>query len=624
MILLNGNIKNDSNYLFNSPYLFHSMGKSNPEYLKTVPGLFVDMNMVSNVQKTKGGSEVETIGNARRKNFLRILLIAIALVIVFGLFFLPLFKVVVMSVTGPEGFTLAVFKKLLTSKKMMRVLKNTMYINIMSSFFAAVIGVIISYFMAYTDIRGKRALNLVALIPLVIPGYILTLAWMQLFATNGSFAMALRNYFPNIKMPNIYSYTGIIFVFAVTKYPVIYTLTLTTFRKISTDMELAAAVSGCNKIQTFFKITLPMSLSGLANGLLLVFISCLDNFGTVAFLGIPARITVLSTDIYQSVVSFSGNNFSEASAKSVILGLIAVVFSLLLWRIAKKFETMQTDLEDFTPRIFLGKKKIFVEVLLWALLIVINFVPLITMFLTSLVKGLGVGYTLSNFTFDNFKQILGTAKSMNAIYNSIKLAFATSLICLVIGTLVAYILVRRPGRLIKIVESIISIPYSIPGIILGLALILTWAAPLPFIHKTIYATVFMLLVSYVVRFTSLQIRYSSTAVLQLDISMEDAATICGTDLIRKWIKIIIPLISPAMLSGVGMVFISALTELTTSSLLWSAGSETIGVVVYNYTSAGYMTTASAMSTIVLFTLAILYGGFSLISFVLRRISERLV
>lgn len=600
------------------------MGKSNPEYLKTVPGLFVDMNMVSNVQKTKGGSEVETIGNARRKNFLRILLIAIALVIVFGLFFLPLFKVVVMSVTGPEGFTLAVFKKLLTSKKMMRVLKNTMYINIMSSFFAAVIGVIISYFMAYTDIRGKRALNLVALIPLVIPGYILTLAWMQLFATNGSFAMALRNYFPNIKMPNIYSYTGIIFVFAVTKYPVIYTLTLTTFRKISTDMELAAAVSGCNKIQTFFKITLPMSLSGLANGLLLVFISCLDNFGTVAFLGIPARITVLSTDIYQSVVSFSGNNFSEASAKSVILGLIAVVFSLLLWRIAKKFETMQTDLEDFTPRIFLGKKKIFVEVLLWALLIVINFVPLITMFLTSLVKGLGVGYTLSNFTFDNFKQILGTAKSMNAIYNSIKLAFATSLICLVIGTLVAYILVRRPGRLIKIVESIISIPYSIPGIILGLALILTWAAPLPFIHKTIYATVFMLLVSYVVRFTSLQIRYSSTAVLQLDISMEDAATICGTDLIRKWIKIIIPLISPAMLSGVGMVFISALTELTTSSLLWSAGSETIGVVVYNYTSAGYMTTASAMSTIVLFTLAILYGGFSLISFVLRRISERLV
>ena len=114
------------------------MGKSNPEYLKTVPGLFVDMNMVSNVQKTKGGSEVETIGNARRKNFLRILLIAIALVIVFGLFFLPLFKVVVMSVTGPEGFTLAVFKKLLTSKKMIRVLKNTMYINIMSSFFAAV------------------------------------------------------------------------------------------------------------------------------------------------------------------------------------------------------------------------------------------------------------------------------------------------------------------------------------------------------------------------------------------------------------------------------------------------------------------------------------------------------
>lgn len=566
---------------------------------------------------------METIGNAKGKNYLRIFLIAIGLIIVFGLFFLPLFKVVVMSVTGAEGFTLAVFKKLLTSKKMMRVLKNTMYINIMSSFFAAVIGVIVSYCMAYTDIRGKKALNLVALLPLVIPGYILTLAWMQLFAANGSFALALRKFIPDLKLPNIYSYGGIIFVFAVTKYPVIYTLTLSTFRKISTDMELAAAVSGCSKIQTFFKITLPMSLSGFANGLLLVFISCLDNFGTVAFLGIPARITVLSTDIYQSVVSFSGNNFSEASAKSVILGLIAVVSSVLLWQVAKKYDTMQTNLEDYSPRIFLGKKKIIVEVFLWVFLIIINFVPLITMFLTSLVKGLGVGYTLSNFSLDNFRQIINTAKSMNAIYNSIKLAFGTSLICMVIGTLVAYIMVRKPGKLIKFVESVISIPYSIPGIILGLALILTWAAPLPIIHKTIYGTVFMLLVSYVVRFSSLQIRYSSTAVLQMDISMEDAATICGTDVFRKWVKIIIPLISPSMLSGVGMVFISALTELTTSSLLWSAGSETIGVVVYNYTSAGYMTTASAMSTMVLLTLAILYGGFSLISFVLRRISERL-
>ena len=180
-------------------------------------------------------------------------------------------------------------------------------------------------------------------------------------------------------------------MFSVTKYPLIYTLTLSTFRKISTDMELAAAVSGCNKLRTFFKVTLPMSLSGIANGLLLVFISCLDNFGTVAFLGIPARITVLSTDIYQTIISFSGNNFSEAAAKSVILAVIGVLSSLVLWRVAKMFQTMQTDLEDMNPRFFLHHKKIFVEVLMWIAIFVINFVPLLTLILTSFMKGIGGG-----------------------------------------------------------------------------------------------------------------------------------------------------------------------------------------------------------------------------------------
>ena len=547
-----------------------------------------------------------------------VLMIAAALfglLVVFGLFFLPLFNVVVMSVTSSGGFSLKLFGQLLVDAKMKKVIGDTLYINILSSFFASLIGVVMAYLMAYTDIRLKKAVHLMLLLPLVIPGYILTLAWMQFFAKNGGVALFLRQFIPTLQMPNIYSYWGIIFVFAVTKYPIIYILTLSTFRKISVDMELAASISGCGRLGTFIKIILPMSLSGIANGALLVFISCLDNFGTVAFLGIPARITVLSTDIYQSVVSFSGNNFGIAAAKSVILGGIGVLASVILWRVAKMFQTMQTEVEDMSPRIFLGRKKILLELLSWILIVGINLVPLVTMVLTAFVKGLGVGYSLSNMSLANFTQILGNAKSMNAIKNSVILGIGTCLICVVLGTVVAYLMVRKPGKTIRIVDSIISVPYSIPGIILGLGLIITWASPLPLINKTIYNTVFMLLVSYVVRFTSLQIRSSSTAILQLDVSMEEAASASGAGGLKKWMQIIIPLIFPATASGMGLVFISALTELTTSTLLWSAGSEVIGVVVYNYTSAGYTTTACAMSTIVLLALIVLllvYKGAGLI------------
>ena len=230
------------------------------------------------------------------------ILVVFSLLAVFGLFFLPLWKLAEVAFVEEGRLSLRIFWELLTDTKTLKVIWDTIYINVLSSFFATVIGVVMAYFVAYADIRGKKFIHYALLLPLIIPGYIITLAWMQFFAKSGFVASLIQSVAPGVTMPNIYSYWGIIFVFSVTKYPLIYTLTLSTFRKISTDMELAAAVSGCNKIKTFFKVTLPMSLSGVANGLLLVFISCLDNFGTVAFLGIPARITVLSTDIYQAII----------------------------------------------------------------------------------------------------------------------------------------------------------------------------------------------------------------------------------------------------------------------------------------------------------------------------------
>lgn len=547
---------------------------------------------------------------------------AFGLLMVFSLFFLPIFNVVLMAFQPDGSFSLSLFGELLTDPKMLRVIWDTLYINVLSSFFASVIGVVMAYVMAYTDIRGKKLVHYALLLPLVIPGYIITLGWMQFFAPGGPVATALRTVIPDLTMPNIYSYWGIVFVFAATKYPMIYTLTLSTFRKISVDMELAASISGCGRLSTFFKVTLPMSLSGMANGLLLVFISCLDNFGTVAFLGIPAHITVLSTDIYQSVVSFSGNNFATASAKSVLLGVIGVLASIALWRLARMFQTMQTDLEDMSPRIFLRDKKWMVEAFVWVCIIVINFVPMLTMILTSFIRGIGAGYGPDNMSFENYGFVFSNAKSMNAIKNSVILGLSTALICVVIGTIVAYLLVRRPGRVIRLVESTISVPYSIPGIILGLALILTWAKPLPLIHISIYATVFMLLISYVVRFTSLQIRSSSAAVLQTDISMEEAAQVCGAGLFKRWVAVIIPLIFSGTISGMGLVFINSLTELTTSSLLWSAGSETIGVVIYNYTSAGQTTTACALSTVVLLTILLLVGVYQGVRVLVRNYAGR--
>ncbi|MBC8577269.1 ABC transporter permease [Yanshouia hominis] len=553
-----------------------------------------------------------------RTRLLRQIVAAFLALVIAGMFFVPLLSVVKMAFTADGGFSFASFIKILTSARQYHVIANTLIINIASSLLAATLGVSAAYCIAYTNLPNKKWLHRALLLPLLIPGYIITLAWMQFFAKGGVVASSLRLIFPAISMPNIYSFGGIIFVFAVTKYPIIYTLTLSTFRKIPVDLELAAAVSGCNRRQIFRKVTLPVSMSGLANGVLLVFLSCLDNFGTVAFLGIPAHITVMTTDIYQSVISMSGNSFADASAKSVVLGLIGVAASVLAWRCAGRFVTLQTETEDMNSRILLSRKKArLIQLIMLAGILLINFVPLLTLIQTSLLRAFGLPPTPENMTLENYAFLFSNQKCINAVFNSIILAIVTAIICLIIGTIAAYLLVRCPGHFSRALDFMISIPYSIPGIILGLALILTWAKPLPFIGKTIYGTIFMLLLSYVIRFTALQIRSSSAAILQVDASMEEAGRVNGAHGLRLWFKILLPLIAPGCVSGMGLVFLSTLTELTTSSLLWSAGSETIGVVIYNYTSAGQTTVACAFSVAILIIIGLLAGVQALLSYLIR-------
>ena len=141
-------------------------------------------------------------------------------------------------------------------------------------------------------------------------------------------------------MPNIYSYWGIIFVFSVTKYPLIYTLTLSTFRKISTDMELAAAVSGCNKIKTFFKITLPMLTPMIFFSIIMVTIGILQIFDFIYLM--VDRDTLSYTYSMSLVTYFYECAFNKSSMRgygaaiSVVLAAIIMVITIIQM-IGKKY-----------------------------------------------------------------------------------------------------------------------------------------------------------------------------------------------------------------------------------------------------------------------------------------------
>ena len=519
-------------------------------------------------------------------------------ILLFFVFTWPLVYLFSDGFKTPDGrFTLAYLVQLLGDPSFYRVIANTIIVNTGGTLLAASLGILFAFLIAYTDLPCKPLIHNLLLVPLVIPGYIITLAWMQ---TLGQGSLIYRlTHFP------LYSHWGIILIFGVCNYPLLYLLALNNFRKISRELEQAATVSGCRKWSVFFHVTLPLSAGILINAMLLIFLSCLDNFGTVAFIGIPANITVLSTDIYKAVTSFSHDSFGSAAIRAIFLSLIAFGLMWASGRTTGGLHSVMAEKEDMSVRCSLGKVRIPLLCAALLILALINIMPLMTLVMTSLTKAMGVPFRPDTVTLANFEKIFRNSKCLNGLKNSLVLAMGSVSVCAVLGITVSYGTLRRKSKLCGILQHLLTFPYSIPGIILGLGLILTFAKPV--FGISIYGSIWILLLAYIIRFTAVILRACNSAFATLDPAMEEAGMSCGAAAPSIWKQIILPLTSAPVLSGMGLVFLSSLMELTTSSILWSAGSETVGVVIFNFTSAGKTNMASAYSTVILLLAAIGFG-----------------
>lgn len=450
------------------------------------------------------------------------------------------------------------------------------------------------------------------MIPFIIPSYIVTLSWTQLMSRNGMVATVLDVLPFDLAPFNMYSMAGMIFVLGLSHFPLVFLFTVGVLRRIPRDMEWAARASGARSWTVFKNITLKLALPGLAGGGLLAFIANLDNFGIPAFLGIPANITVLSTAIYQEVVGFGPAAFARAATLSVILSLVALIGTFIQWFLVRKSKQDDTVEQDYQPRFHLGKFRRFVEVSVWSFLLFITVVPIVSMSMSSLIQAYGLPFAWENLTMDHYRFVLfENNRVQEALGNSLFLATVTMVVCLFVGTTLAYMRARNPNGLNRSLELFVGLPYALPGMVLALAMIFMWLEPIPGWNPGLYGTLGILLIAYITRFLILQVRGSFTAMTQVDPSMEEAARLAGANSFVKWRRVLLPLLLPGVISGAFLVFLTALTELTVSSLLWSSGSETIGLVIFNFEPAGYSTHSTAFSMVIvigiLLAMGTLYG-----------------
>lgn len=525
---------------------------------------------------------------------------AVFTVPIFFFFVLPFLRLFLLSVWSEGRLGLELYADLAASARVRAGVLNTVGIVGASTLLASSVGLVQAWLVAHTDIRGKRLLEGLFIMPFVIPSYITSLAWARFSGPSG-FLAQLTGW----SIPSAYSWWGIVGVMGICHAPLAFLFCLNALRKVPREAEWAARCSGAGPWRAFWAVTVPSALPGIVGGAMTVVLAGLDNFGIPAFLGARKNINVLSTLIYQEVVGFGPSAFGRAAALSVLLGALALLSCAALWCFLRRGEVLESIVPDRLPRCELGRLRPWIEGLLWAFVALTSLLPLLSMLAASLLKAWGLKLEAANLSLKNFAFLLGDPKALGALSNSFRLALITGACALVIGSAVAWGRVRRPGFAFRFAEAALSLPFVLPGTVFALAMILAWVEPLPGWRPGIYGTTTLLAVAYVVRFSVLQLRASASALQQVDRSVEEAACVCGAGRWACWRQILIPLISSGLLAGFFMTTAHALTELTVSSILGALGAETVGMVVLNFEQAGDVALSCAFSVLVLGLLALL-------------------
>ncbi|KRB61513.1 ABC transporter permease [Rhizobium sp. Root708] len=475
----------------------------------------------------------------------------------------------------------------------------TLVTAVLGTVISLLIGCSFAFLLTLTNIAGKGIAGFCFVLPMMIPPQVTALAWVQMSGPSSPLLKALHIAPPLGTPQPLYSVGGIALLYGVQHAPLVYLALRAGLMSLPRDGVEAARLSGASSLRVFLDIILPLSLPGIIAGAAISFVSCTGNFGIPAILGIPASIYTLPTLIFTKFSAFTSRTFGDVALLSAMIALISIAGLAAQDRALRGRDYRVLGLSGAAAAFDLGGWRFLALPFIWVVLFFMLAAPFFALLAGALVPAYGVPLTFKTMSFSAFYEILfRQTVTRTAFVNSISLAAGAALCLLPVTILAATALTRRRDLIGRFVSSAIEIPYSLPGIVIAVSFILVFAAPLPFLHVTVYGTIWIIFIAYLSSFFAVSLKPVVSAFHQLDPSLEEAARLSGAGFFRRLFDIIVPLVAPAAGASVILVFLIACNELTISALLWSAGTQTLGVAIYNLDDSGSSDLASALSVLV--------------------------
>ncbi|MEZ2407750.1 ABC transporter permease [Bosea sp. RCC_152_1] len=484
----------------------------------------------------------------------------------------------------------------MTGRSAITATLHTLDTSFFSALGALAIGTVVALALGVSDVRGKRPLAFAFVFSMMIAPQVVALAFLSLLAPNSQVLMLLGLApAPGTANP-LLGRGGIILVMALHHAPLVAITLWTGLRSIPHSLVEAAQMEGAGPATITARIIVPVLRPQFIAAGLIAFVAGVGNFGIPALLGLPVNYLTLPTLIYRRLSSFGPESLPETAALALLVGAVAALGILAGMAVARR-QGGKVEIErPLEPFWLLGPARPFVAAGLWLLLLVKLGLPFFALLSEALTPALGVPLSWQTLTFDKFAEVLfRQAVTIRAFWNSFWFAAVAAVLLSLTSIAFAYGLERRIGRLRRPVELIVELPYALPGVVLAIACILIFLRPLPLIGVSIYGTPFIILFAYLARFLPLALKAPLAAMAQIEAHHEEAAKLDGAGLWQMLRFIVAPILAPAAAVSALMVFLVAFNELTVSALLWSSGTETLGVVLFSLKEAGLAGEAAAIA-----------------------------
>ncbi|WP_091479478.1 ABC transporter permease [Alkalibacterium pelagium] len=520
---------------------------------------------------------------------------AIVILITYVLFLVyPVGNLLKQSVfTETSGLTIENFTRFFSMSYYSGTLFNSFKVSITATVFALILGILLAYLFAMFEFRGKKLLRILIIIASMSAPFIGAYSWILLLGRSGLITRSLSNLF-GIQMPDIYGFSGIVLVFSLQLFPLIFLYVNGAFKSIDQSILEAAEGMGVTGINRFFKVVLPLLMPTVLAGALLVFMRAFSDFGTPMLIGEGYR--TFPVLIYTEFISEVGGDSAFASALAVIAIFIALTIFFLQQMVALKYSFSMNSLHPVRTKKVSGFKKVMVYVISYGVVFT-AVLPQLYLVYTSFLNTSGMVFQ-PGYSLNSYREAF--SRMGNSIINTIRIPLLAITIVVIFAVFISYLAVRRRNPLTATIDTLSMIPYIVPGTVLGIAFLTSYNTGVGGTGLlTITGTTFIMVVSLAVRRLPYTIRSSVAALHQISPSIEEAAQSLGSSKINTFFRITVPMMMPGIIAGAILSWITMISELSTSILLYTVNTRTVTVAIYTEVIRGNYGIAAALSTILM-------------------------